>query len=128
MHGPMASVVVTPMRESKFEADAEVQPPLLLARMAGTADITSQEHLARFLDQIDDAARTAGVSAVRVDLSGVEFLNSTCMGAFAGWFARVAPSGRAAYEVTLVFRSTGHRPRRSFGGMLNVFPFVRLDP
>jgi hypothetical protein len=124
----MAPIMVAPLRESAFEADASLEPPLMLARMAGTADITSQEQLCRFLAQVDDAAQEAKVSAVRVDLSAVEFLNSTSMGAFAGWFADLSASGPAPYDVTLVFRDVAHRPRRAFGSMTDLFPFLRLDP
>jgi anti-anti-sigma regulatory factor len=124
----MVPTASAPTKEGAFEAEAHMEPPFLMARMAGTADITSQEQLSRFLIDLDRTARAASVSAVRIDMLAVAFVNSSSIGAFARWFADITEAGQAGYAVTLAFSGPLHRTRRAFVGMAQLFPFLRLEP
>jgi hypothetical protein len=124
----MPATVVAQLRDARFQAEARLEPPLVVARLSGTADVVSQQRLATFLKEIDAAARAARATGVRVDLAAVDFLNSTSMGAFVRWFDGLTETDVAPYIVVLNFRNVLHRPRRAFASMITLFPFVRLEP
>jgi hypothetical protein len=124
----MSGQMVAQLRDSRFEAEARLEPPLVVARLTGTADVVSQKQLAAFLKDVDGAARRSRATGVRVDLAAVDFLNSTSMGAFVRWFDGLTETDEAPYLVVLSFRNVLHRPRRAFASMITLFPFVRLEP
>ncbi len=97
-------------------ADVSAAEPVLL--VGGSLDLTSRDRLADAVQRILDAE---GVRTLTIDLAGIDFVDSTGLGAL------VTARGEAEDRgVRLVLRSPSQRARRilEITGLLDVFTTV----
>jgi hypothetical protein len=98
----------------------------LVARLAGTADMRVQTKLEEFLKVLSESA--AAAQEVRVELTDLEFMNSSCLAAFIHWIDDMEKLPRGACRI--VFRSNKkHRwQQRSLTSMTSLgYSFVSVE-
>lgn len=61
----------------------------LSLRFSGTADLQVVEQLAETLSVVHQAAHRLGAKRVEVDITALEFMNSSCIKCFVSWLSSV---------------------------------------
>ena len=79
----------------EFSAIATVGPDAINVKFAGNADMRAVPGLEELVPNIHAQARRIGVVEVAVDMSGLEFMNSSCFRVFVNWlnWIRGLPEG-----------------------------------
>jgi hypothetical protein len=125
---------ITPVAEAAFEAEARLEAREILVRFAGAADLTVKARMDSFLLAVHEEAVRLDIDLVNVDISGLEFMNSSCLMAIATWIASIQAIARR-YHVAFHFKAVRSWHRRSLdaitelgGGVVSVNPVERKAP
>ena len=113
----MAYIAVTPVVEPNFRAEAILAGTSLLARFTGTADFTVETHVDKFVRQVHAEACRLEATAVDVDISALEFVNSSCLRAFVIWITTVQDMGRRRYTITFLFKPAAGWQQRALDSL-----------
>jgi anti-anti-sigma factor len=76
---------LTNIELEEFSASAEVVDEALRVTLAGNADHGVLPHLEAFVPKLHAEARRAKVAEVVVDMTQLEFMNSSCFRSFVHW-------------------------------------------
>lgn len=88
----------------ELEVQALHQGSSLLVNIAGTADMRVSSKLSELLAALHDEALRRAVDRVSVDMTRLEFMNSSCFKSFVTWVARLqATDTEKQYRV--IFKS-----------------------
>lgn len=98
--------------------ETDLGPSSLTARFTGSAETDAMREVATFLKGVHEAATTAKVDEVVIDLRALEFMNSSCFKAFVSWVGTVqdTPSD-AQYKVRFLSDSKKHWQSRSLSAL-----------
>ncbi len=113
---------------SELRAAARVEGALLLVTLEGQADLRTKATLDGLLGKVHSLAVERKSPEVKLDLRGVEFMNSSCIKSLVTWIGDAqdaAPSG--AYSITLMGSSAVHWQCRSLEALGGLSDIVRID-
>jgi hypothetical protein len=85
----------------------------IAVRFAGTADLTVQPAVQQFLTEVHEEVCRVGVPNVKVDMSALEFINSSCLKAFVTWITTVQSMANGRYKISFLYRPARGGARRS---------------
>jgi hypothetical protein len=107
-----------------FAAAHEVDGQITL-RLWGTADLCVVEPLAETLSAVHRAALRLGTKRIAVDITALEFMNSSCVKCFVSWLAGVQ-SGRDTipYSVHFISNPAMHWQRTSLRAIRCMVPDI----
>ena len=96
-----------------FAFRAALDPAGLQFRLTGSADARATSELEAFVKHMHTEARRLAVSEVVVDLSGCNFMNSSCFKAFLSWLAAIGDlSPDAQYKIRFAWDDGSYWQRR----------------
>jgi hypothetical protein len=78
-----------PIQSAELNATVTVLDQGLLVRLWGTADLRVTETVEKLLAAVHEQATASHVAEVKVDLRGLEFMNSSCFKSFVSWISQV---------------------------------------
>jgi len=108
----MHKLQIAPLVEPSFQAEALLESREILIRFAGTADLTVKARMDSFLLAVHEEAVRLDIDLVHVDISGLEFINSSCLMAIVSWIAAIQAIARR-YHVSFHFKAVRPWHRRS---------------
>jgi hypothetical protein len=103
----MTLALVPPVHTRQLTADAVSDANSLVLKLTGVADLRVQDQLMAFLESTHRAAVTLRTPEVTVDVTALEFMNSSCLGEFVRWIELVE-EGMTSYRI----RFLGNRKHR----------------
>ena len=115
----MTSLDLAAIKEPGFSADAQEAPQAITVHLAGAADGLAHPHLDRYLKELHLEACRLGTPAVNVDVTQLQFINSSCLMLFVTWLMSLRALD-AAKQYRVVLASSTKQQRRAFGVLANV--------
>jgi len=104
---------ITPVMQKSFRAEAVLDTNGVAVRFSGTADLTVKAHVDRFLCQVHAEACRIDTTSVSVDMSALEFINSSCLKAFVTWITTVQEMAQGRYTISFMFKPARDWQKRS---------------
>jgi len=104
---------ITPVMQKSFRAEAVLDTNGVAVRFSGTADLTVKAHVDRFLCQVHAEACRIDTTSVSVDMSALEFINSSCLKAFVTWITTVQEMAQGRYQISFMFKPARDWQKRS---------------
>ncbi len=121
----MSFVPLAPEPIPGFKVQMSVAGKACVMQCSGTIDSPdSTSTLQPMLLQLHDRLVAAGVETVRLDVSGMEYMNSSAIKCFMAWFLKAERSKDASYAITVVFDKQRTWQYVSFTTMGRVAPRV----
>jgi len=109
-----ATVPSLAMAAGDFSVEGEWNGRTLSTRFRGNADLRARQALDNALTALHAEARRIGARDVAVDLSRLEFMNSSCFKSFVSWINRVQEMDAGArYQIRLLSNPALHWQKRS---------------
>jgi anti-anti-sigma regulatory factor len=109
--------LVPPVRTRQLTADAVSEANALVLKLTGVADLRVQDQLMTFLESTHRVALTLRAPEVRVDVTALEFMNSSCLGEFVRWIESVQ-DGQASYRIRFVANRQHRWQERSLDALM----------
>jgi hypothetical protein len=109
----MTHIHITPVQQKTFRAEAVLEAGSVAVRFTGTADLNVKAHVDRFLCEVHAEACRTDVSSVSVDMSGLDFINSSCLKAFVTWITTVQEMAQGRYQISFMFKPARDWQKRS---------------
>lgn len=93
--------LVLPFRElAELQVAAAVERDTVALSLRGTADMRVSDALDAVFHQLHEEALRRGVSRVDVDMTGLQFMNSSCFKSLVGWIVNLQGTEPASrYQV-----------------------------
>jgi hypothetical protein len=110
----MPSLQIKPIHHPTFNAEAMLDGTEIAVRFSGTADLSVKDIMDRFLIDVHAEASRMDVKSVSVDVSGLEFINSSCLMAIVTWITTVQSMVNRRYQIAFHFKAVRDWHRRSF--------------
>ena len=110
----MASLQIKPIHYTNFDAEAVLDGTEIAVRFSGTADLGVKAIMDSFLVDVHADASRMDVKSVSVDVSGLEFINSSCLMAIVTWITTVQSMTNRRYQIAFHFKAVRDWHRRSF--------------
>jgi ABC-type transporter Mla MlaB component len=110
----MPSLHIDPIHHPTFEAQALLDGSEIAVCFAGTADLGVKTIMDSFLNEVHVEASRMNVATVKVDISGLEFINSSCLMAIVSWITTVQSMSNRRYLISFHFKSVRDWHRRTF--------------
>ena len=102
------------IRDTRFDASAAREGGDIVVRFRGNAEMNAERYLPDFLAAVHGAAVREQVAHVRVDLTELAFMNSSCFKDFIVWLEKLRESpGERQYRVAFLSSAKQHWQRRS---------------
>jgi len=111
----MASLHIQPIRHPTFDAEALLEGSEIIVRFCGTADLGVKAIMDTFLNEVHIEASRMNVATVNVDISGLEFINSSCLVAMVTWITAVQAMAHRSYLISFHFKAVRDWHHRTFG-------------
>lgn len=108
---------------SEFRTNLEVGGDDIRASFHGSAESDHFEQLARFVEEIESAAKRGSAKRVVADLRDLEFATSSCLKVFAGWVISVEERDHK-YKVEFLANPQHSWQRRSLNALAACAPAV----
>jgi len=97
------SALSQPIQSAELNATVTVVDHALLVRLTGTADLRVTETVEKLLGAVHQQATSGHLEQVKVDLRGLEFMNSSCFKSFVTWISQVQELAESAQYRILFF-------------------------
>jgi hypothetical protein len=110
----MALLQIKPIHYTHFDAEAVLDSGEIAVRFSGTADLGVKAIMDGFLVDVHGEATRLNVKSVSVDVSGLEFINSSCLMAIVTWITTVQSMVNRRYQIAFHFKAVRDWHRRSF--------------
>jgi hypothetical protein len=110
----MSALQIKPIHHATFDAEAVLDRSEIAVRFSGTADLSVKDIMDRFLIDVHAEAARMDVKSVSVDVSGLEFINSSCLMAIVTWITTVQAMVNRRYQIAFHFKAVRDWHRRSF--------------
>lgn len=90
----MPSLLLAPLRTDNLVLTPELLDDTLRVQLKGNADSTSNDEFGKFTTKLHAEAQRLGVKEVRLDLTQLYFMTSSCIKCFVTWigFIKSAPA------------------------------------
>ncbi|HEY1533460.1 MAG TPA: hypothetical protein VGF76_05565 [Polyangiaceae bacterium] len=85
-----------PIQSAELNATVTALDAGLMVRLSGTADLRVTETVEKLLAAVHEQATASHVPEVKVDLRGLEFMNSSCFKSFVSWISQVQELAESA--------------------------------
>jgi hypothetical protein len=85
----MSELTTMPLCTKNFRSAVEAQAENIVLRLVGTADLDVYRGLGSMLGELHADARRVGAQRVEVDVTGLEFMNSSCFKSFVSWLTNI---------------------------------------
>jgi hypothetical protein len=115
----MTSLELAAIEQPGFTAAASQEPEAISVRLSGTADGLVHTQLDRYLKELHLEACRLGAPEVNVDVTGLNFINSSCLMLFVTWVMSMRDL-EAERQYRLVLSSGTKQQRRAFAVLANV--------
>jgi hypothetical protein len=110
----MTDLRIDSVAVAELSADATLADDAIRVRMRGTADIPARAALDQLLAQLHAETRRLAVKTVIVDLTQLEFMNSSCFKSFVTWIELVQNlEPQDQYRIQFLSDPNMHWQRRS---------------
>jgi hypothetical protein len=107
---------IATITDRRFAASAARDGSDIVVRFTGNAESNAERQLPEFLDAVHGAATAmpGQIARVKVDMTGLAFMNSTCFKDLIVWLERVrdCPEDRQ-YRIAILSNAAQHWQRRS---------------
>jgi hypothetical protein len=103
--------------ENRLRTEAALSPGVLDVYLSGTADVNVLPELDAFLSDVHATASRARVTSVTVDISALQFINSSCLKSFITWMTTAQAMNEGRYMITFLFQRQSPRQGRTFGAL-----------
>ena len=130
----MQTLQINPVLQPNFEADAVADGEEIAVRFSGTADLNAKSMMDGFLMAVHEEATRLHTRTVNVDISGLEFINSSCLMAIVTWITGVQAMQRR-YQISFHFKSIRDWHKRSLpvlsqlgAGVVSIKPDPAIKP
>jgi hypothetical protein len=110
----MSQLQVPAVQDKDFGADASLAADRIIFRMTGNADLAAKPQVEALLGKLHSEALRLSVREVEVDMTDLEFMNSSCFKDFVTWISELqdlVPDRR--YQIRFRASSRYHWQRRS---------------
>ncbi len=97
------SALSQPIQSAELNATVTQVGQSLVVRLTGTADLRVTETVEKLLTTVHQQATSAHLGEVKVDLRGLEFMNSSCFKSFVTWISDVQELAESAQYRILFF-------------------------
>lgn len=81
----MSQLQLQKVGDKEFSIDPSMTGDQITLKLAGTADVRALAHLESLAPRLHDEVVRLGVRDVHVDVTALEFMNSSCMKTFVTW-------------------------------------------
>jgi hypothetical protein len=115
----MTSLELATIEQPGFTAAASQEAQAISVRLSGTADGLVHSHLDRYLKDLHLEACRLGTPKVNVDVTGLNFINSSCLMLFVTWVMSLRDL-EATRQYRLVLSSGTKQQHRAFAVLANV--------
>jgi anti-anti-sigma factor len=105
------TIQIKDLKDRDFSTQTQQDGAVITVHMKGNWDMNAVAPLDEFTRAVQTQARQLKVERVVLQMSEVEFINSSCLKSFARWLGQVSKSGQDPYTVT--FRTNLPWQRRS---------------
>ncbi len=92
-----------PIQSAELNATVTQVGQSLVVRLTGTADLRVTETVEKLLTTVHQQATSGHLGEVKVDLRGLEFMNSSCFKSFVTWISEVQELAESAQYRILFF-------------------------
>jgi hypothetical protein len=113
----MTLSLVPPVHTPQLQADAASDNDMLVLKLIGVADLRVQLQLMAFLESTHRAAVSLRAPEVTVDVTALEFMNSSCLGEFVRWIECVE-DGTTSYRIRFVSNRKHRWQERSLDALI----------
>ncbi len=110
----MRPLSIPAIHYTNFDAEAVLDGSEIAVRFSGTADLGVKAIMDSFLIDVHAEASRMDVKSVSVDVSGLEFINSSCLMAIVTWITTVQSMTNRRYQIAFHFKAVRDWHRRSF--------------
>jgi len=83
------TLALEPIISDAFETKRELRDDSISIALIGNADLRVRQDLAEWLVEVHAEALRLKVKAVDVDVTALEFMNSSCFKGFVGWLTSI---------------------------------------
>jgi anti-anti-sigma factor len=110
----MTDLRIDPVAVAEFRSEATHAEGSICVRLRGTADIPARAALDTVLSQLHSESQRLKVAGVVVDLTQLEFMNSSCFKSFVAWIEQVQNlDPTEQYRIQFLSDPNMHWQRRS---------------
>jgi len=121
------SLAMDSMQSSDFSIVTEQSADKPLVRLTGNGDAAAAQPLDDYLVKLHEQLRSQKSAGVLVDVTQLDFMNSSCIKAFASWIHDVDTS-EAPYSVRLRFNPGLRWQKRTLEALTRLAPrIVQLE-
>ena len=110
----MSSLQLSKVGDKEFAIEPSLDGERIRVKLVGTADVRALQHLENLAPQLHAEVLRLGMRDVVVDVTTLEFMNSSCMKTFVTWIGldqQLEPSQQ--YRIHFVSNPDIHWQRRS---------------
>jgi len=112
------SALSQPIQSAELNATVTAVDKSLVVRLSGTADLRVTETVEKLLTTVHQQATAGHVAEVKVDLRGLEFMNSSCFKSFVTWISQVQEMAEGAqYRILFISNPAILWQRRSLNAL-----------
>jgi len=110
----MAELTLEVIALPEFETQASMENGSISVRLRGSADLAARKPLESLLHGVHSESQRLKARRVVIDLTELEFMNSSCFKSFVTWIEEVQNlDAGAQYRITFISNPATHWQRRS---------------
>jgi hypothetical protein len=98
---------------AELRASLNQEEAALIAKLCGTADLRVTDSVEAILNRVHQKALELAIAEVQVDLSELEFMNSSCFKSFVSWISEVSDLTTGQYRIRFLSNPSILWQRRS---------------
>lgn len=124
----MLALGLAPISMPAFGITPELSDARLALRVTGNGDMAAAQPLERYLKQVHKEAMRLRVAEVRVDVSELYFMNSSCLKSFVTWIDTLSNGAEHPYRIRFLGSAKLVWQKRTFDVLQRLGPaVVRLE-
>jgi hypothetical protein len=121
------ALFISPVQTENLQLTPELVGDTLVVHLKGNADSASNDTFGAFISKLHAEAQRSTVKEVRLDLTQLYFMTSSCIKCFVTWigFINAAPSGKQ-YALHFVVNPNLRWQKRNLDVLLQLSPRLTL--
>ncbi len=112
-----ATLAIPDVVHDDFTFRATLDAATLEIRLTGTADARSTAELQIFLERVHAEAKRLTVSEAIVDITKLDFMNSSCFKLFISWLTANVDEAATTYKIRFVWNQASYWQRRGLAAL-----------